>query len=212
MIPGMGADERLFRPQKAGGLGFESLRFPVPAPKDDLPTYAKRLADQLKLDSSCILAGVSFGGMVVCELARICPPKAALLIASCNCREAMPSYYTGLELMSRIVPDALVRRRAAASSRMLSAMESLDAEQTALIRDMSMDVEVHFLRRVGRMIVRWRSGKSLPCPTYHIHGARDRIIPIRHLKPDEVIPDGGHLINLTHADRVNAFIRRHAVS
>jgi pimeloyl-ACP methyl ester carboxylesterase len=211
MIPGMGADERLFDPQSDGGLRFEAVRFPIPQRGDDLPAYARRLVDEWRVDSSCVLVGVSFGGMVACELARICRPRCVLLIASCCNREALPRYYSLVEWFSRIVPDWLVRRRAAASSRILTRLESLNPEQAQLIREMSMDVPIEFLRCAGRMIVRWKPPGPLPCPLYHIHGALDRIIPITRVQAGEVIADGGHLINLTHAPRVNAFIRRHVL-
>jgi pimeloyl-ACP methyl ester carboxylesterase len=208
MVPGMGADERLFAPQAADGLRFETVRFTIPARGDDLPAYARRIAGTLALDGDCVLAGVSFGGMLACELARICPPRCVLLIASCNCRDALPSSYQFVEWVSRIIPSALIRRRAEASSRILARLESLTPAQAEIIRQMSLDVPIDFLRRVGRMIVRWEGAGPLDCPVYAIHGAKDHIIPMNRLRPDEVIADGGHLINLTHAPRVNAFIRR----
>src|SRR5262245_42831911 len=209
MVTGLGACERLFGPQSAGGLEFEAVRFPIPERGDDLPTYAARIAERMELNSDCVLAGVSFGGMVACELAKVCRAQSVLLIASCRCRDVLPAYYSAVEWVSRIVPDWLVRRRAAASSRILARLESLDDEQARLIREMSSDVPIDFLRRVGRMIVRWKGAGPLPCPVAHIHGGRDRIIPLGGVKPDELVPDGGHLINLTHAERVNAFVRRH---
>ena len=42
---------------------------------------------------------------------------------------------------------------------------------------------------------------------FQIHGGRDPLIPARRVEADEIIPDGGHLINVTHAREVNAFIR-----
>ena len=52
------------------------------------------------------------------------------------------------------------------------------------------------------------AGREIGCPVHHIHGAADRMIPLSrvHPPPDRVIPDGGHVIHLTHADQVNAFI------
>jgi hypothetical protein len=32
------------------------------------------------------------------------------------------------------------------------------------------------------------------------------VLPIKNLQPDKIIEDGGHLINMTYADTVNAFI------
>jgi hypothetical protein len=34
-------------------------------------------------------------------------------------------------------------------------------------------------------------------PIYHVHGDRDRLIPVRRVNPDHVIAGAGHLLNLT---------------
>ena len=49
-------------------------------------------------------------------------------------------------------------------------------------------------------------------PIYHVHGDRDRLIPVHRVKPDCVIAGAGHLLNLTHANAVNDFIARVASS
>jgi len=209
LIPGMGADERLFGPQRAYGFDFEVPRMPIPGPGDDMTAYAARVRDLLALDGPCVVGGVSFGGMLACELAALCHARCALLIASCRSRAAIPRYYWLAERVSRFLPDGLIRRRCIASSRILARLESLNHQQYRLIRDMSVDVPVLFLRRVGRMILRW-DGTSLPsCPRYQIHGQIDRVIPLKGNEPDEIVADGGHLINLTHAEQVNRFLERH---
>jgi pimeloyl-ACP methyl ester carboxylesterase len=43
-------------------------------------------------------------------------------------------------------------------------------------------------------------------PIHHVHGDRDRLIPIRRVRADRVITGAGHLLNVTHADSVNKFI------
>jgi len=212
LIPGMGADERLFGPQREYGLRFEVPCLPVPEPQDDMPAYALRVREQIGLDGPCVLGGVSFGGMLACELARICRARCAIIIASCSDASKIPKYYNFAELVSRMIPDFMIRSRCVASSRMLAKLESLDDEQYRLIRDMSRGVPLTFLRRVSRMLISWNNPVPIPCPVHHIHGAKDRIIPIRNLAPDEIIPDGGHLINLTHARQVNQFIEKYLTS
>jgi pimeloyl-ACP methyl ester carboxylesterase len=209
LIPGMGADERLFDVQREAGIEFECPPFPIPESDDDIASYAARIAKGLKVSNGCILGGVSFGGMVACELARILRPRAVLLIASCRTGTGFPGYLTPLEWVSRLIPDVLIEKRCEASSRMMAQMENLTEEQYCLIRDMSLDTPVVFLRRVARMILQWEGSEKLPCPVHQIHGGRDHIIPLKQVQADAVIPDGGHLINLTHAEQVNAFIRRH---
>ncbi|UCD29835.1 MAG: alpha/beta hydrolase [Planctomycetota bacterium] len=209
LIPGMGADERLYGPQGDYGLDFEVLRPPVPDPDEDMAGYAGRVGEQIGLTEGCVVGGVSFGGMLACELARHCRVRGVILIASCSDGSTIPKYYHFAELVSRAIPDFLIRRRCIASSRMLAKLESLSDRQYQLIRDMSREVPIPFLRRASKMLLNWNNPPPILSPVYHIHGAKDRIIPIRNLSPDEIIPDGGHLINLTHARIVNKFIERH---
>jgi len=60
----------------------------------------------------------------------------------------------------------------------------------------------------GLMVPPWippLRGDTLP--TY-IHGQRDRMIRASVVSSDSLVPDGGHLINLSHAAQVNDFIRK----
>ena len=43
-------------------------------------------------------------------------------------------------------------------------------------------------------------------PIFQIHGDRDRILPPGRMRPDRIIPGGGHVLSLTHAGEVNRFI------
>jgi pimeloyl-ACP methyl ester carboxylesterase len=208
MFPGLGADPRLLAPQQAGGLPIESPEWIMPGRGDDLPAYARRICDALRPEGDFAIGGVSFGGMVACELAQLCKPKFLLLISSCRSARSLPRFYQCVEWVSRLVPGPVIKRRCEASSRFMARVEGLDHDQYLLIRDMSMGLPVPFLRRVGRMIPKWEGPASFPCPVHHIHGARDRVIPMSRVAPDEVVEEGGHLINMTHPQRVNRFIER----
>lgn len=209
LIPGMGADERLFEPQRSYGFDFEVPVLPVPRSGATMADYAAAIRDSLDLAGPCVVAGVSFGGMLACELARVCTARCVILIASCQSSAALPSHYRVVEWVSRVVPDQLIQRRAVVSGRLLSALECIDRQQQDLIMQMSRDVAVPQIRRIARMILHWRPPARWPCPVYHIHGDADRIIPVRRVLPNEIVRGGGHLINMTHADQVNRFIARH---
>ncbi len=209
LIPGLGADYRLFEPQRAHGFEFEVPPLLIPERHDTMSTYAARIRDVLQLDGPCVVGGVSFGGMVACELGALCRARCVLMIASCRSKASIPSYYWYVERFTRILPDALIRHRVAMSSRIMARLESLSHEQFLLVREMAMGIPIPFLRGAGRMILNWDGVASPPCPSYHIHGDIDRIIPLRKVRPDAVVPRGGHLINMTHADQVNRFIEEH---
>jgi pimeloyl-ACP methyl ester carboxylesterase len=57
-------------------------------------------------------------------------------------------------------------------------------------------------------IVHWPGEPSVEPPVFQIHGERDWLLPVHKERPDCVIPRAGHLINLTHAEEVNAYLRR----
>lgn len=209
MLPGMGVDARLFAPQWAAGLKFESPPMPMPEPGDSMARYARRVRDQIGLDGPCIVGGVSLGGMVACELARITQARCVLLVGSCAHRRAIPRYYWPVEWFSRIVPDFLIRRRAVISARLLMHFEGLTLEQCQLVRTMATETPVTKLRRYARMILTWEAPRAYPCPIHHIHGDKDLVIPLRRVQPEAIVAGGGHLINMTHPLEVNTFLARH---
>ncbi len=204
----MGADARLFEPQRRCGFDFEVPTLPVPRAGQALAEYAAQVRDEIDLAGPCVVGGVSFGGMLACELARVCSARCVILIASCQNRDGLPSHYRLVEWVSRVVPAPLIQRRAVLSGRLLSALECIDQRQQELVMQMSRDVAVPQLRRIARMMLEWHPPARWPCPVHHIHGDIDRIIPLRRVKPDEVVVGGGHLINLTHAEQVNHFIEQ----
>jgi pimeloyl-ACP methyl ester carboxylesterase len=81
-----------------------------------------------------------------------------------------------------------------------------------MILEMAADVPFEFIRWGARAILEWRGCEELPCPVFHVHGRRDRIIPCRAVKADVRVDGGGHVVNLTHGSEVNSAIARFASS
>jgi len=65
---------------------------------------------------------------------------------------------------------------------------------------------------VGADYRQWQPTQLADTPVFHIHGRRDRMIRAAMVTPDLMLPDGGHLINMSHAEQVNDFIRKVLVS
>jgi pimeloyl-ACP methyl ester carboxylesterase len=64
------------------------------------------------------------------------------------------------------------------------------------------------MKWVCRAVAGWRPSEPPPVAVFQIHGQKDRLMPVRLAEADEVVPEGGHLINLTHAEQVNAFLKK----
>jgi pimeloyl-ACP methyl ester carboxylesterase len=72
---------------------------------------------------------------------------------------------------------------------------------------MAAAVPASFLKWACGAVLSWQPTPST-VPVFHIHGDRDRLIPIDRVRPTDVVAGGGHLVSLTHPAEVTAFLRR----
>lgn len=212
LYPGLGADARLFEPQRAV---FPQLVVPSwipPRKNESLPDYAARLAAgrDWNRDTPLILGGVSFGGMIACEMARHVQPDAVVLIASCrsaaslrgvfhSCSSLVPWLPVGTWSVAKCLAPVVVR-----------AIRRYDPPQRRCLVAMFREMDSAFMHWTLSAILHWQAHPLTDMRVFQIHGGRDRLIPARRVEADALLADGGHLINLTHADAVNAFIARTA--
>jgi pimeloyl-ACP methyl ester carboxylesterase len=208
LLPGLGADHRLLEPQRAA---FPQLVVPPwipPRKNESLPEYAARMAETVvsSRDEPLILGGVSFGGMLAYEMARRLKPNAVVLIASCRTRQSLhPSIvsWRGLLPMFPACTWSFAKLFAGPAMRITSRMSP---SQQELLVTMFKEMDSRFMRWVVQAIMRWDPTPLEGVPVFQIHGGRDRIIPARRVAADVLIPDGSHMINVTHADEVNRFL------
>lgn len=205
LLPGLGADERLFAPQRPAFPGLEVPPWIEPRPQDRLTDYADRLAERLQPQRPLILGGVSLGGMVAWELARHLRPEALVLIASCRTPRSISPVLRFCGALGGRMPTALIQGTKPVSV-FTAGRLSGGGPHARLCRQMYCDSDPRFVRWASRAVVEWQPRGAADNPVFQVHGARDRIIPIRGVSADLVVSDGGHLINLTHAEVVNRFI------
>ena len=210
LLPGLGADHRLFEAQRQE---FPRLTVPAwipPRKKESLPDYAARMAETVRpsRDMPLILGGVSFGGMMAYEMARYLHPEAVVLIASCRTRNGLRRVYrVGRWLLPWIPVQAweVAKLLAGPTMRMASRRP---APQRHLLVTMFREMDSRFMHWVLQAILRWKPAPLEGVRVLQIHGGRDLLLPARRVQADEFIPDGGHMINVTHAREVNAFLRK----
>ena len=208
LLPGLGADERLFEPQRAV---FSEVLVPpwiVPKRKETLPDYAARLAETIVPTRPMILGGSSFGGMVAWEMARYLRPEAVVLIGSCRSPQALHAVARGLRPIVPLVAVQVFSLAKVFAPLGLRVFSPFTPEQRALCVAMFKEMDGGFMKWACRAVLGWVPSEPPPVPVFQIHGGKDRIMPARLVETDEIIPDGGHLINLTHPEQVNAFITR----
>ncbi len=211
LLSGLAAGPSVFLPQ---AVEFPTLivpSWPSPQYSDDVDSYAQRLADQLKsngITGPCIVGGASFGGMLAHYLARHVDARCLVLIGSVRGPEELPiaakvgRMFRPLAWLLPIrVGQLLVRPLQHVSVRKRFRLASGLARQFIQSDPRVMRWSLHAL-------LAWRTRPEPSCPVFHIHGTRDRVLPIRRTTPTDVVEGGGHVISLSHAVEVNAFLRR----
>jgi len=205
-ISGMGADRRLFRHiELPEGFKAHFLEWIKPLEDESIPAYAARLAEGIDVSQPFILAGVSLGGIMSIEIAKLHRPAATFLIGSIPLAKQLPFYYhtLGRRLgLLRIIPGSFFKR-AASAKRWISSESKGDKR---LIWQMIAESDDQFLIWAMRAVLKW-DNVELPEPLYQIHGTRDIVFPIRLTQPSHTIRKGGHLVVMTHADQVNKILQ-----
>jgi pimeloyl-ACP methyl ester carboxylesterase len=206
LLPGVGADQRLFHEQRSCATDLHVLGLLPPLAADEpLTAYSKRVAATIDTSEPIVIGGASFGGMIALEVARHIAADAVILIGSCRSPSSLPSHYRLLRACSDFVPDALFRSFAAAPL-IASRFGVRSPEHRHLFADMLRRTPPSFVRWAARAIIGWPGIHDLPIPVHHIHGEQDRIIPLRCVKPDVVVKHAGHMLSVTHPAEVNLFI------
>jgi pimeloyl-ACP methyl ester carboxylesterase len=208
LFAGLGADHRLFHRQNAAlRASVEVPAWIHPLPRERINDYAARIAPTIRSRPPYFLGGVSFGGMVAMEVAQHVSCQGVILISSCRSCRAIPLWQRFIARpLARAVPAHVQKWVDLHVPGALRPLGKCTPADRSLVLHMIRDTPAAFLRWSLREALRWRGVNDLPVPIHHIHGRRDRTIPCPRDGVDQFIPDGGHLIALTHADAVNAFI------
>jgi pimeloyl-ACP methyl ester carboxylesterase len=207
LLPGLGADAALFDPQRAAFPDLEVPAWPDPHPGETLPAFAARVAERVEPGDGLVLGGVSFGGMVALEMARVLRPRAVVLIASCTSGAAIRGPMRVLGRAWCRVPKPLLKGSPAVAPLLAWGFGAETAEGRALMRHFLETRSPAFVQWGLRALLAWAPTVGPGCPVYHVHGGADRLIPASRVSANRVIPGGGLLVNVTHADEVNAFLR-----
>ncbi len=93
LLPGLGADSRLFDPQRQAFRDLWSPPWILPRNYERLIDYAERMAEVVALREPFVLGGVSLGGMIAYEIARHVKAHAVILIASCRTRQGIRGFF-----------------------------------------------------------------------------------------------------------------------
>jgi pimeloyl-ACP methyl ester carboxylesterase len=203
LIGGLGVDERVFTNIHFKNHEKRVIKWLEPLPNEPLPDYCKRLLPQIDSDSP-VIAGVSFGGMVSNEIAKLIPVKKVILISSIRSWLEMPWYFrlSGKLGLHHMVSMNWVRK----SNRLLRWIFWVyDPVHRKLLETIAGETSPTFLKWAVNASVKWRGEEGNN--VWQIHSNKDRTFPLRYIKhPDVVLKGTGHLMVVQRAAEVAACI------
>ncbi|UOQ97835.1 alpha/beta hydrolase [Hymenobacter sp. 5317J-9] len=202
LIPGLGADERVFQFLRLHGEVHVLQWLPPQTPQEPLPHYAARLAAAVPEARPCWLVGVSFGGVLAQEVGALRPLARVVLISSFTGPRELPwmgrlARATGLH---RLVPPQLLPLMPRAAQWLFGAR---NGGEYRLLRQILLDTDVAFTRWAIAQLLQWpgRPGQAV----IRIHGTADRLLPAGAAHSQYALP-GGHLIIISQAREISRIL------
>jgi len=204
-ISGLAADCRVFKYVQLPD-GFEKIFIDwiPPGPAESLQSYSLRLAEVIDTTEQFALVGLSMGGMIATEIAKVHPPAACILLCSVPTHLHMPGYYKWAFTLKlhKLVPIGLLKK----ASMLKRGFTPDTASDKALLKTVIKDSDPAFIRWAMHAILSWQN-ETIPASLWHIHGTKDEILPIRYTKPTHVIEGGNHLMIMSKAEPLNEFLK-----
>jgi pimeloyl-ACP methyl ester carboxylesterase len=206
-ISGLGADERVFKYLNLQGVNEKYIKWETPQNHEALQHYCMRLIAQIDLTDEIVLVGVSFGGIVAQEIAKIIKIAKVIIISSIK---SAKEFNFQLKLVRFFSLHKLVPSRFMKWSNLLTGDYYFCTKTKAesdLLRAIIKDTDMVFMKWAIDEIMRW-DNKSTDHNLTHIHGDNDRIFPIKKIKNAIRINDGGHFMIVNRTKELAEIIEK----
>ena len=194
-MPGLAASTAIFERIALPSDKFEmiSLEWEIPLDNESLTAYAKRITTKIKHENP-VLVGVSFGGILVQEMAKHIDARKVIIISSVK---------SNLEFPRRIKIAKTTKAYKLIPMRLISNIESLarfsfgeKVNQRLKLYEKFLSVrDIRYLNWAVEQVVLW-DRTVVDESVIHIHGDLDDVFPIKYIKDCTVVKGGTHIMIL----------------
>jgi pimeloyl-ACP methyl ester carboxylesterase len=202
-ISGLGADERIFSELTIPGTELTPLQWILPQKAESIGDYAGRMFSQVHTDHPIFL-GVSFGGMMALEMAKLCPGAKVIIVSSVKTHKELPGW---MKVSGNLGLNKLLPRKPPRWARLEDDFLGTETEEERLlVREFMKTADPVYLRWAIGQVINWRN-EWLPPFLYHLHGSNDRTFPLKNIHATHIVPGGGHFMVMNRAKEVSAIIQ-----
>ena len=199
-ISGFGADERVFSKLDFGDNQVHYLSWLLPFSNENIEAYAKRMAEKI-VHPNPILLGLSFGGMMVVEVSKLIDTDKVIIISSIKSHHELPFW---MRIAGKLKLDKIFPMR---SFGLIEPLENYNLgieneDERRLVNGYRKNVSQQYTNWAIHQILNWKN-QWTPANLSHIHGGKDQIFPLKYIKADYIIEDGGHFMIMNRNKKVN---------
>jgi pimeloyl-ACP methyl ester carboxylesterase len=202
-ISGLGADEKVFTNLSVNGCKLKYVPWLKPHKKEKIASYAARMAAQISEPSPVIL-GVSFGGMIGIEIAKLMDVKKLFIISSIKSVKELPSWMriVGKMQLNKLLPTKSYKYTEKVDNNRLGVTTD---EEREMVRAYRRNADPQYLEWAINEVVNWKNNWQ-PENIVHIHGDRDKIFPAKKLNGTHIIKEGTHMMIYNRAAEIGEYI------
>lgn len=206
LLPGLGADARLFSRLGKLCVPVVTARLPQPETSETFIVYSLRVAAGLDLRPEDWIGGCSFGSLVAADIARRRPVTGLVLIGGGLDSSAVIAPVAWLGRLAARLPRAALQALLAWPTLYKLGFGGLDAHSAGTITTMASETPAAMWRHGVRLLLGYRPRIPVLCPVHAIHGGEDRLMRAPQLSQCRKIEGAGHALALSHPREVTAFL------
>ena len=209
LLPGLGADTRVFGGLHLPGPHVVLPWLPLRSSTEPLAQYAARLAELVPATQPCWLVGVSFGGLVAQEIARLRPLARVVLVSSLGSPAELPwgLRLAGVAGLHRLIPFTLLAWLPHLARWFFGARSR---REFRLLSEILRDTDPTFARWATGQLLTWQ-GPGLP-GAVRVHGTHDRLLPAPASGIHYLLAGAGHFAIVSHARQLSALLTKLAAT
>ncbi len=195
-MPGLASGPSIFENIKLPEEQFEMyfLEWFLPIENESIESYALRMTQKITHNNP-VLIGVSFGGVLVQEMAKIIKTDKVIIISSVKTNKEFPSRFKIARNTKayKLIPTQLL----ADIEKLVKYAfgDNIVAKRLKLYEKYLSVRDKHYLDWAIETILCWNQ-KEINEAVIHIHGDADEVFPIKHIRKCIVVKGGTHIMIL----------------
>jgi pimeloyl-ACP methyl ester carboxylesterase len=195
-MPGLAASSAIFERIQLPSETFQMhlLEWKIPLENESLISYAQRMAIEVTHDRA-VLIGVSFGGVLVQEMAAFLKVRKLIIISSVKTNLEIPMAMRIVKSTKayKLVPTGLLQNIEVLNKFSFSSV--IQHRLKLYEKYMSMRNKVYLEWAIEQMLM-WDRIKP-DAEVVHIHGDADEVFPLKNIRNCIVIKGGTHIMILS---------------